>query len=70
MKRTKEKGSVFTIRFTSQETKDIQEFLKDKPETIAATVRKGLKLMIALNKNEIFLSTSPDCQNKIPSSIL
>ena len=61
-----------TLDLTSDEYRDLDEVLRQTTSTMskADIIRRSVKIFISLKKGELFLSTSADCQNKIPASIL
>lgn len=61
-----------TLYLSLEEHKDLEDILKIHPEIHSKVdfIRKAIKILIFLKKGEVFLSSSPDCPNKIPTSIL
>lgn len=70
MKQQKKTTKRLTMDLSTDERNALVEFCKEKTMSIADVLRKGGKLVIALNKGEVFLSADPNCSNKIPHSIL
>ena len=65
------KGFVrLTVDLNEEEYRNIKTVVLKNGNTIAGTMRKGLKLIVALEKEELFLSTSKECSNKIPKGLL
>ena len=60
-----------TLDLNEAENKELDELVKGyNADTKAAILRKAIKVLLSIKRQETFLSTCPDCPNKIPTSII